>query len=52
MGVVELGEEGWVQDVVPRDPRAFFGTISLPVYQILQEAAPPTGIQDVLHTVN
>lgn len=49
---VELIEESRVQDVVAWYPRPLLGTEPLPIYEVLQVAVPPPGVEDLLDLVD
>jgi hypothetical protein len=49
---MEILEERGIQDVVPGHPGSFFGTVSLPIDQILEPGAPSPGIQDFVNLID
>ena len=51
VSAVEVGDEGWVQDVSGRDPAPLLWAITLPVNQVLENPAPQSNTQDASHLV-
>ncbi len=52
VGLVEVVDEGWVQNVILVCPRPLLGTVSLPIYEVLKPAAPPSGVEDFFDCVD
>ncbi len=52
MGLVEVVDEGWVQDVILVRPRPFLRTVPLPIYEVLKPTAPPSGVEDFFDGVD
>ncbi len=52
VGLVEVVDEGWVQNVIFVYPRPLLGTVPLPVYEVLKPAAPPPGVEDFFDCVD
>ncbi len=49
---MEVVDEGWVQDVNLVHPRPLFGTVPLPIYEVLKPTAPPSGVEDFFDGVD
>ncbi len=52
VGLVEVVDEGWVQDVILVRPRPFLRTVPLPIYEVLKPTAPPSGVEDFFDSVD
>ncbi len=52
VGLVEVVDEGWVQNVILVCPRPLLGTVPLPIYEVLKPAAPPSGVEDFFDCVD
>eukprot|EP00064_Thunnus_orientalis_P011706 superscaffoldBa00001715_g11737 len=48
--MMEVPDEGWIQDVPGRNPGVLLWTIFLPVHQIL--IVPPTGLEEAPHGIS
>ncbi len=52
VGLVEVVDEGWAQNVIFVYPRPLLWTVPLPVYEVLKPAAPPPGVEDFFDSVD
>lgn len=52
MDLVEIGNEGWVENVIFVGPGSLLRTVPLPVYEVLYPAAPPPGVENFFDSVD
>ena len=51
MSVVEVSDEGWIQDVSSGNPAPLLRAITLPVNQVLETPAPWSNTQETFYRV-
>ena len=51
VSVVEVGDEGWIQDVSSGNPAPLFQAVTLPVNQVLETPAPWSNTQEAFYRV-
>ncbi len=50
--LMELGQNGGIQNIITDHPGSFLWPVTLPVDEIFQVAGPSAGVQDVLYSVD